>query len=253
MRFKDKVAIVSGGGRGIGRACAARLAAEGGTVIILDKDEAAARDAADGIVAGGGTAYPLAVDVAVDREVADAVGEVVRRHGHVGVLVNNAGYLRPGTALSQTIEEWDHSFAVNIRSMFLLSRAVLPGMLADGAGAIVNIASTAGIVGEAEIAAYGASKGAVVNFTRQLAADFTRQGVRVNCVCPGWVPTGFNDPFLRDMSEQDVQAMVSAQVPLGRQGTPEEIAAVVAFLASGEAAFVIGQVIGVDGGVSACR
>ena len=253
MRFKDKVAVISGAGRGIGRACAAHIAGEGGIVVILDRDEAAARDAADGIVSSGGTAHALAVDVAIDRDVADAVGEVVRRHGNVDILVNNAGYLRPGTALSQTIEEWDHTFAVNIRSMFLLSRAVLPGMLAEGAGTIVNIASTAGIIGEAEIAAYGASKGAVVNFTRQLAADFTRQGVRVNCVCPGWVPTGFNDPFLRDMSEQDVQAMVSGQVPLGRQGTPEEIAAVVTFLASDEASFVVGQVIGVDGGVSACR
>lgn len=185
MRFKDKVAVISGAGRGIGRACATRIAAEGGTVVILDRDEAAARDSADGIVARGGVAHALAIDVAIDRDVAEAIEQVVRRHGSVGVLVNNAGYLRPGTALSQTIEEWDHTFAVNIRSMFLLSRAVLPGMLAEGAGTIVNIASTAGIVGEAEIAAYGASKGAVVNFTRQLAADFTRQGVRVNCVCPG--------------------------------------------------------------------
>ena len=253
MRFRDKVALVSGGGRGIGRACAARIAAEGGMVVILDKDGDAASDAAHGIKLAGGQAQPIAADVAADREVSDTVDEVLRRHGRVDVLVNNAGYLRPGTAVSQTIEEWDHTFAVNIRAMFLLSRAVLPRMLAGGAGAIVNVASTAGIVGEAEIAAYGASKGAVVNFTRQLAADFTRKGVRVNCVCPGWVPTGFNDPFLRDMSEADVQAMVAAQVPLGRQGTPGEIAAAVAFLASDEASFIVGQVIGVDGGVSACR
>lgn len=253
MRFQNRTAVVTGGGHGIGRACADRLAAEGATVVILDRDGDAAARAADGIADRSGRALGLQVDVAVDTEVEAAVAQLHERYGHVDVLVNNAGYLRPGTALTQTIEDWDRTFGVNVRAMFLLSRAILPGMVERGVGSIVNIASTAGLVGEADNIAYATSKGAVVNLTRQLAADFSRAGVRVNCVCPGWVPTGFNDPFLRDMSEDDVQAMVEGQVPLGRQGTPEEIAAAVAFLASDEASFIVGQALGVDGGVTACR
>lgn len=253
LRFTDRIAVITGGGHGIGRASAARIAAEGGTVVIWDRDAAAAQDAADSIVVSGGRAHAATVDVAVEDQVLEAVEQIVQSHGRIDVLVNNAGYLSRGTAVTQTVEEWDHTFAVNIRGTFLVSRAVLPGMLDQGAGTIVNIASTAGLVGEAETAAYGATKGAIVNFTRQLAADFTRRGVRVNCICPGWVPTGFNDPFLMDLSEQEVQDMISGQVPIGRQGTPEEIAAAVAFLASDDASFIVGQSLGVDGGVSVCR
>lgn len=253
MRFTDRVAVITGGGHGIGRASAARIAAEGGTAIIWDQDADAAQTSADSISRSGGRAHATAVDVAVENQVSEAVAQLVQSHGRIDVLVNNAGYLSRGTAVTQTVEEWDHTFAVNIRGTFLVSRAVLPVMLDQGAGAIVNIASTAGLVGEAETAAYGATKGAIVNFTRQLAADFSRQGVRVNCVCPGWVPTGFNDPFLVDLSEREVQEMISGQVPIGRQGTPEEIAAAVAFLASDDASFIVGQALGVDGGVSVCR
>lgn len=253
MRFQDRTAVVTGGGNGIGRASALRLAEEGATVVILDRDGKAAGRAADSIAERSGRATGLQVDVAVDDEVEAAVAQIHERYGRVDVLVNNAGYLRPGTAVTQTIDEWDRTFAVNVRAMFLLSRAVLPGMVDRGVGTIVNIASTAGLVGEADNIAYATSKGAVVNLTRQLAADFSRAGIRVNCVCPGWVPTGFNDPFLRDMSEEEVQAMVESQVPIGRQGTAEEIAAAVAFLASDEASFIVGQALGVDGGVTACR
>ncbi|WP_375401107.1 SDR family NAD(P)-dependent oxidoreductase [uncultured Amnibacterium sp.] len=253
MRFQDRTAVVTGGGSGIGRASARRLAAEGASVVILDRDGDAAERTAESIALRSGRATGLQVDVAIDHEVEAAVAQIHDRYGRVDVLVNNAGYLRPGTAVTQTIEDWDRTFAVNVRAMFLLSRAVLPGMVDRGVGSIVNIASTAGLVGEADNIAYATSKGAVVNLTRQLAADFSRAGIRVNCVCPGWVPTGFNDPFLRDMSEEEVQAMVEGQVPLGRQGTPEEIAAAVAFLASDEASFIVGQALGVDGGVTACR
>lgn len=253
MRFSDKVVVVTGAGRGIGRACAVQFAREGANVVVVDVDEQAATATADLITRGGGAAMVGVADVADETAVGAVVDEVSSRHGRIDVLHNNAGILPVGTALTATVADWDRAFAVNVRSMFLFVRAVLPTMVEAGRGAIVNTASTAGIVGEPGIVAYGASKGAVVNLTRQLAADYTRSGVRVNCVCPGWVPTGFNDPFLTEMSEQQVQEMVAAQVPIGRQGTPEEIAAAVTFLASDEASFIAGQVLGVDGGVSACR
>lgn len=253
MRFTGKTALITGGGHGIGRASAVRLAEEGANVVLLDINEAALSETVQHIESLDRRATAIVVDITVDADVDRALAEVEAQAGHVNVLINNAGYLRPGTLISQSVEDWDRTFAVNIRAMFLVSRKIVPGMLRRGGGVIVNIASTAGIVGEGEIVAYGASKGAVVNFSRQLAADFTRAGVRVNCVCPGWVPTGFNDPFLQKMSDAAVDEMVKGQVPIGRQGTPEEIAAVIAFLASDEASFVVGQVIGVDGGVSACR
>lgn len=135
MRFEDKIAVITGAGRGIGRACAARIASEGGTVNILDQDEAAARDAAAAIVFAHGKAHAMTVDVAVAQQVSDAI---VQRHGRVGILINNAGYLRAGTAVTQTIEDWDRTVAVNIRSMFILSRATLPGMVEGGRRTIVN-------------------------------------------------------------------------------------------------------------------
>ena len=150
------------------------------------------------------------------------------------------------------VDEWDRTFAVNVRSMFLVSRALIPLMRTNG-GVIVNTASTSGLVGEMGIPAYNSSKGAVVNLTRQLAADYTREGIRVNCVCPGWIPTGFNDPVLADMTDAEVNAMVKATVPMGRQGTPDEIAAAVTFLASDDATYITGHALVVDGGLTACR
>jgi meso-butanediol dehydrogenase / (S,S)-butanediol dehydrogenase / diacetyl reductase len=182
------------------------------------------------------------------RALADAVLE---RYGRIDIVHANAGVLRPGSAAEQRIEDWDATFAVNVRGMFLLVKAVVPGMLQRGGGVIVLTASTAGLLGEPGIAAYCASKGAVVNLTRQLAVDYARHGIRVNCVCPGWIDTGFNDPMLAGVTDTELASAIDQMVPLGRQGRPEEIARVVAFLASDDAALIHGHALVADGGLTA--
>jgi NAD(P)-dependent dehydrogenase (short-subunit alcohol dehydrogenase family) len=252
VRFEGKVVVVTGAGHGIGRATALRFAREGAEVVVVDMNEAGAAETVALIAGEGGTAHAVAADVSDDQAVGDLGARIAAAHGRVDVLHNNAGRLRGGSVTDLSVEEWDLTFAVNVRSMFLVSRALIPLML-PGGGAIVNTASTSGLVGEMGIPAYNASKGAVVNLTRQLAADYTRRGIRVNCVCPGWIPTGFNDPVLADMSDDEVDGMVKATVPMGRQGTPEEIAAAVTFLASDDATYITGHALVVDGGLTACR
>ena len=252
MRFEQKVVVVTGAGHGIGRASALRFAREGGQVVVVDVNGGSAAETVGLIVEGGGAAHALAVDVSDERAVDGLGAEVAAHHGRDDVLHNNAGRLRAGSVTELAVEECDRTFAVNVRSMFLVSRALIPLMRPRG-GAIVNTASTSGLVGEMGIPAYNSSKGAVVNLTRQLAADYTREGIRVNCVCPGWIPTGFNDPVLEGLTDEEVEAMVVATVPMGRQGTPEEIAAAVAFLASDDATYVTGHALVVDGGLTACR
>jgi NAD(P)-dependent dehydrogenase (short-subunit alcohol dehydrogenase family) len=252
MRFEGKIVMVTGAGHGIGRATARRFAREGGEVVVVDINENGAAETVGLIAEDGGAAQAIAADVSDEQAVADLGSRIATDHGRVDVLHNNAGRLRGGSVTELPVDEWDLTFAVNVRSMFLVSRAVIPLMRPNG-GAIVNTASTSGLVGEMGIPAYNSSKGAVVNLTRQLAADYTREGIRVNCVCPGWIPTGFNDPVLADMSDAEVEAMVKATVPMGRQGTPEEIAAAVTFLASNDATYITGHALVVDGGLTACR
>lgn len=250
-RFGGRVAVVTGAGHGIGRASARRLASEGAAVIVVDIDPATAAETARLIAGEGGASEALAADVSDERGVAELRRRVEESHPQVDVIHNNAGRLRAGSVTELEPAEWDRIFAVNVRSMFLICRALIP--LMHRGGAIVNTASSSGLVGEQGIPAYNASKGAVIQLTRQLAADYTRRGIRVNCVCPGWVPTGFNDPVLDGMSDAEVQAMVNSTVPAGRQGTPDEIAAAVAFLASDEASYVAGHALVVDGGLTAVR
>jgi NAD(P)-dependent dehydrogenase (short-subunit alcohol dehydrogenase family) len=252
-RFAGKVVVVTGAGHGIGRACADRFAAEGAEdVVVVDIDDRAAEESAHLIRERGGRAAAVAADVADESSVDSLRRELTARHGRVDVLHNNAGRLRSARVTELTSEEWDLTFAVNVRSMFLVCRALIPLMLAKG-GAIVNTASSSGLVGEAATPAYNASKAATINFTRQLAADYSREGIRANCVCPGWVPTGFNDPVLSGMTAAEVAEMVTTMVPLGRQARTDEIAAAVAFLASDDASYVAGHALVVDGGLTAVR
>jgi meso-butanediol dehydrogenase/(S,S)-butanediol dehydrogenase/diacetyl reductase len=251
-RFSGKTVVVTGGGHGIGRASALRFASEGARVAVVDvRGDHAGQVAQECRAAGGdGRAYPA--DVTDPDQVAAAVEQIAAALGGIDVVHLNAGRLSAGSVLEVSLAEWQRVFAVNVTGMFLVARAVIPVMQTNpGGGAIVTTGSISGMFGEPALAAYTASKAAVVNLTRQLAIDFARDGIRVNCVCPGWVDTGFNDPqFEHDgLSAQDIEELIDRTVPMGRQGLPEEMAAAVAFLASADASYITGQTLLVDGGL----
>ncbi len=252
-RFAGSVALVTGGNSGIGRAAALAFAAEGAVVAVAARDAARTAAVVAEIERGGGSAVAHSCDVTVPASCDETVRRVVAEHGRLDVLFNNAGVIyREKTAPATTIEEWDHTFAVNVRGTFLMSRAAIPVMIERGGGAIVNNASYFGLVGGRGTAAYSASKGAVVLLTKAMALDHARDGIRVNCICPGSVDT----PMLRgEMEEMGGIAAVRPQFeekhPVGRIATPEEIAAAVLYLASDDAGFVTGIALPIDGGITA--
>jgi NAD(P)-dependent dehydrogenase (short-subunit alcohol dehydrogenase family) len=250
-RLEGRVAVVTGAGHGIGAATAARLARDGATVAVCDINEAAAEQTAARIAAGRGQAQAFVADVADREAVQRLVASIKAALGPIDILENNAGRLVPGTALTQEIDEWERTLSVNVGSVFLMCRAVLPGMRERRAGVIVNTGSVSGLVGEPDLVAYNTSKAAIINLTRQLAADYSRDGIRINCVCPGWIRTGFNDPLFPGWTEEAIQDLVERQVPLGRQGTAEEIADAVAFLCCDDARYITGHALVVDGGLTA--
>lgn len=250
-RLEGRVALVTGAGHGIGRATALRLTREGARAAVVDLRAEAAEETVGLLRAEGLEGEAWAADVGDEDEVERMIAAVLERFGRIDVLHSNAGVLLPGSVLETSLDDWERTFAVNTRAAFLLARAVLPGMRAQRGGAIVFTASTAGLLGEAALSAYCASKAAVINLTRQLAVDYSRDGVRINCVCPGWIDTGFNEPVLQGVGSEELARLIHATVPLGRQGAPEEVAAVVAFLASDDASLVTGHALVADGGLTA--
>jgi NAD(P)-dependent dehydrogenase (short-subunit alcohol dehydrogenase family) len=252
MRLLGKVAVITGGTSGIGEATALLFANEGASVAVTGRNEERGRAVVAKIVAGGGKALFISTDVRKADDCRRAVDDTLRAFGKIDVLFNNAGVFYPHTILDCTEEEWDMQMDVNLKGTFLMSKFVLPGMIARGSGVIVNNSSGWGLVGGDKAVAYCASKGGVVLLTKAMAVDHGRQGIRVNCVCPGDVDTPMlpEDARLRGLKWEDYLAGC-ANRPMGRIGTVEEIAKAVLFLASEESSFMTGAALVVDGGGTA--
>ena len=251
-RLDGKVVLITGGAGAIGRATAMRFAEEGARVVIADLDAAGPERAAGELRALGADVHGVTVDVTSDPSVRTMVDEVVTEHGRIDVLFTSAGVLVSGSITETSLEAWHRTIAVNVTGTFLCSRHVVPVMIAGGGGSIVLMSSTAGLVAEPAIAAYCASKGAVLMLGRQMALDYARQAIRVNVICPGWIDTPFNEPAIaRSGGSEAIAPFIDTMVPLGRQGRPEEVADVVVFLASDESRLMVGSVVVVDGGLTA--
>jgi len=249
VRLAGRVAIVTGGANGIGRASAERFAAEGASVVIADVAEEQGRAVEAAIRAGGGRATFVRTDVADPASVAGLIDAAVAGYGRLDVLFNNAGVGRFLRFDELTLEEWDRVFAIDLRATFVACRLALPHLRATR-GVILNTSSQSGLQGQARNEAYCAAKGGVVLLTRSLARELAPEGIRVNCICPGGVDTNLLKTFAESAAHAGPGSLASRS-PLGRLARPEEIAAAALFLVSDDASFVTGVALAVDGGATA--
>ncbi|NBZ88557.1 SDR family NAD(P)-dependent oxidoreductase [Stagnihabitans tardus] len=246
MLLEGKVAIVTGAGSGIGEAGAAAMAREGARVVVLDRDLDRARVSAEKM-----GAEAMGVDVSDDAALTSAIAEVVARHGRIDILHNHAGIQVEGDLEQVSPQGFDASWAVNVRAAFIASRAVVPVMKRQGGGVILNTSSSSGVQYDREMIAYATTKHAVIAMTRQMAGDYARHGIRVNALCPGWVDTPFNAPFMAQMGGRAaLETYVAEKVPMGRWASLEEMAEPILFLVSERSSYMTGQILVVDGGES---
>lgn len=252
MRLAHRTAVITGAGSGIGQAMALLFAREGAQLLIADVNEEAAQKTANSVTSAGGTCEALRVDVSQPEQVRHMIEQAQSVYGRLDILCNNAGIGSTTDVVECEPDEWDRVMTVNVKSVYLGCKYAIPGMIAKGGGVIINTASIAGMVGLVKRAVYSASKGAVIALTRQVAIEYVEQGIRVNCLCPGTVDSPWVGRLLEQTTNPTAErASLVARQPMGRLGTPEEVAAAALYLASDDAAFMTGTGLIIDGGLTA--
>ncbi|HEX8680712.1 MAG TPA: SDR family oxidoreductase [Ardenticatenaceae bacterium] len=252
MKLEQRVAVITGAGSGIGRAMSLLFAREGARILAADLNGGAAEETTAIITDAGGTCHPFAVDASQPEQVRAMIEQALATYGRVDILCNNAGIGSTTDVVECEPDEWDRVMTVNVKSVYLGCKYAIPHMLERGSGVIINTASVAGMVGIVKRASYCASKGAVIALTRQVAVEYVTRGIRVNCLCPGTVDSPWVERLLQQADDRvAARQALEARQPMGRLGTPEEVAAAALYLASDDAAFITGTGLVIDGGWTA--
>ena len=253
MKLKDKVAIITGGAMGIGEATARLFASEGAAVVIGDIADKAARKVVKSLTGSGCRADYHHVDVRRPAEVNELIQGTIEAFGGLDILINNAGVALAKSTTETTFEEWERVLGINLTGAWLCARAAIPAMIERGGGAIVNVASNAGLVGFPNLAAYCAAKGGLVQLTKAMALDCAPYHIRVNAICPGHTRTPMGDGFVAAQPDPEafVKEFINVQHPIGRMAEAEEVARAILFLASADSSFITGSILAADGGYTA--